>query len=255
MTLGVDPPFLEVDGIQRPTLQSDTPLWRPLRRDATGRDVEVVAGLLARLGFLAEGGQVVDSRFRDAVAAFEKTFGWASTREFKPEYVLWLPPAWTGPPVYQVQLGQTVAIDAPLLAQTTSLANASAAPLSGSDFAGFVDGRYQLRVLDGPTVPLAGDGSVPAESLALLAPKIDGVDPRPDTLDGVIELREAMSLQTVPTSAVIAGQNGATCVVLDGGEMRMVTVLGGRNGVSEIAPELPAAASVVSNPPVSAQCP
>lgn len=261
---------LRVDGAIIRGIAGEAPLHRNLSFDMHGPDVRQMQTFLAELGFLDA--SYVDGAFGKAtyaaVCGYEQSIGVEPTGTFRTDYVVWLPET----PF--VVASSSILIGAPAPPLGTILASAQAtvrgAALKNSSGANLnLDAPYEV-LADGEVIGIVGaDGLVPADvtELATVLERVGSANGSPDTdtlgseqssgrpanaaLAVTIRREVPREATAVPTSAVMAGDNGSTfCVwVRDGvGHMPVaVTIVGGTMGVTELE-DLPQHDDVLVNP-------
>lgn len=246
--------LLSVDGLDRPVLISELPLWRPLTWATEGPDVSAVSSLLVGLGFLdsEQQSEHVDATFVRAVRAFEDAVGWPRTGVFRPEYVVWFPPGSDEFSAFAISLGEVIQPESVVAIRSPEVRSARAVRRDGSGLELTDVGQpWEFVVANGPVVPVDLDGSV-EQSLSLLA---DYIDQESGTIAGVTRLSSPVDWQTVPGASIVADDEGTTCVILSDGQTWPVTVIGSSLGVTRIVPTLPQDAEVMASPdPFTGTC-
>ena len=252
---------VELDGIERPGLQSDGPLWRTIEYMDSGEDVDAVASLLVELDFLDDAEALPvesDVSFRFAVREFETAFGWRRTGDFRPEYVVWIGPEEFDVGTYDVAVGDFVFAEAQLATGPVRLTSAYAVSLLDGRRVTLESGPFVLEVGDLPPVELTLTGFVSTESdLDLLGSAIrSGRLQRTDMsgLTGRVRLAESIEFLTAPSSAVLASATGETCLIRQAGSALQIEVIGGSRGVTAFHADAVIGDLVQSEPDVALSC-
>jgi hypothetical protein len=247
--------MLAVDGRHRPILRSKSPLWRNIDGGSTGDDVDAVMGLFTSMHLMdaTVGDALADEAFVAAVREFERQAGWSESGVFRPDYVLWISPDQTLLGEIALSVGDLVTGEAVLASPASVVTQAIAVPASADvELPMQLDESYEFQLLASQfSVGFGSNGGVRIADLDELTRRIE---PQTTEIAGLVRLVNPQTRQVVPTGAVYVTSNGATCVVLASGTQRPVRVLGGRGGLTEIVPDLPADAQVVVDPAAPKSC-
>lgn len=240
---------LDLEGITRHALISENPPYRILKSGEHGDDVGDVAAFLYAGGYLDSSDHLVyGPRMRSAVREFEIASGHAETGRFQPHYVVWVPAGHTNV-VLQAGLGDLVRAHTPLLHEPESIISATVHS-SVSETAVDAANRWVFQVNGGPLLELDQEAHVSAATLPVLAAHLSSLPPQvaETPLRGVLMRADPIERQSIPTRAVLVGRGGSTCVVDEGGTVRLVDVRAGSGGVSYIEPSLPTDIRIMLDP-------
>ncbi len=267
-------PILEIDGVTRVGVVSESPFHRPLRYGSDGPDVLALEQMLSDSGFFAdEPNERFNYTTKSAVKAFEDSIGVDKpTGEFYPHLVVWLPQPDTTLVSFTPRMGAPgPGIGEPIGASEHPLVSVRLLDVAGVPVSDLEPGRYELRI-ENALVGTVDDASS-------LGPAISGVlesrVPRPeatDPVDGVsstttvrgeVQLIQPVRTTAVPSSAVVTNISGdGFCVWIreEGARYRAasVSVVGGSLGVAEVAESFESDTEILANPLAildSAACP
>lgn len=222
-----------VDGVGIIALQSGSPFYRDLARGDKGQDVEELSNSLAGLGLLQADstGTVMTSEIVDAVRELNYLRG-ADSRVFSFQHVLWLPePIRIGevklfPGTPAPNAGDTALVGLPGVEGAT----VRVASDTGEEADLPLDGQARVVLVAGQELPLDQDGRVgdPSVLASYFTPDVT-------TVDGLqVRLRAERAVYELPASALIVDAT-TECVAREDGMTVEVDVVGGRQGVVQLA--------------------
>lgn len=235
VTLANGDPIVAIDNVPRLAAATAKPFWRDLSLGDQGADVAMLQTFLGDLGFY-DG--KIDGLFgqgvRAAVVGFADGLGIpASDGTFLQGWVIWLPAPEFRLESGDIAAGQTAPPQgSPIATGRLPLNSADLVLLDAPERSTF-DDDWGLTV-DGLTIQLDVNGSVPPEHLEDLA---DVVDPGLEGVSARVHLLEPVIVKVMPASAVTPGDAGTLCVwVLEDGEYQgfPVEVAGGGGGSVEL---------------------
>lgn len=236
-----------VDGVDRVAYQSETPLFRVLRRTDTGSDVAILER------FLAEGGWFdgePDTSFTSATSAAVDALGkWLGVAKpggvFDPAWLVWV----GAEPFVVSEVEARVGFPAPspgspLLAGLAQISAATLVSPNGANLELEGDrvlevGEESILFIDG--IPGAGE----LERLSRL------VTPLSEQTGGTLKLAVGRVAFVVAATAIVADPDGSLCVFVTAGsgyEPRPVTLGGGRASTVDIVTGLGDGDVVLVNP-------
>ncbi len=245
--IGTGDVVLTVDGIDRLAYQAESPMFRPLRRADSGPDVETLEGLLAGWGIFDA---APDRSYTSSTAAAVDRLGF-SLGVSKPGGVFdpgWL--IWVGSKPFAIsQVAATTGFPAPapgtpLLAGLPGIADARLASPNGSllELAGervLEIGDQRVAFVDG----VADPGEL--ERMSTLVPALS------EQTGGTLKLATPRVAYVVPATAIVADEDGATCVFVADSTAytaRPVTLGGGRASTVDVVSGLDDGDQVLVNP-------
>jgi len=222
---------------------SKAPLFRDIHKGLKGADVKTAQQLLKDLNFYT--GSVdgnADATTEKSIKAFNKHYGWGKDNStFALASLVWVGQAPVAVSEVSVTLGSSVSPGTELFKTTASLAAIVVAETPNLP----TEGDVTLTV-NGVTVPyVVGSGAVTepdavAQIAATMGTTTEGV--------GTVALVSPQVVGTVPSSAVVSDESGATCIFADvtAGPFA-VTPLGGTLGTVDLDESLVGQA-VLTNP-------
>ena len=252
--LGMAEAVLDLDGVTRHALVSESPPYRVLESGEHGDDVADVAAFLYAAGYLKSPAHLIyGPRMQHGVSAFEMASGRAETGRFQPHYVACVP-ADHANVVLQVGLGDRVRADMPLLLEPESVTSAKV-QLSVGETSVEAPNRWVFQVNGGPLLELDRSANVLDATLPNLAAHLQSLPPRvaQEPVRGVVMRANPIDRQSVPTRAVLVGLGGSTCVIDEDDAVHLVDVRASSGGVSYIERSLPIDIRVMLDPQQTGQ--
>ncbi len=245
--IGTGDVVLTVDGIDRLAYQAESPMFRPLRRGDSGPDVETLEGLLAGWGMFDA---TPDRSYTSSTAAAVDRLG-LSLGASKPGGVFdpgWL--IWVGSKPFAIsQVAATTGFPSPapgtpLLTGLPGIADARLASPNGSllELTGervLEIGDQRIIFVDG----VADRGEL--ERMSTLVPALS------EQTGGTLKLATPRVAYVVPATAIVADEDGATCVFVADSTAytpRLVTLGGGRASTVDVVSGLDDGDQVLVNP-------
>jgi hypothetical protein len=238
---------VQVDGIDRIAYQAESPLYRSLRRNDSGPDVEVLETLLNGWGFLAEApDRTFTSATGTAVNGLGQSLGVARAGGvFDLSWLVWLGPDDLRVVEVEAAVGfPAPAPGTPFLVGAPSIIDAVLTNQEGRPLE--TEGARVMEV-DGEPIEFV-DGLASAEQLA----KMSGlVRPLSEQISGSLKLKTPRVAFVVPSTALVIDETGASCVFVDDGGRFVstgVTIGGGRASTVDIVDGLENGQAVLINP-------
>lgn len=245
--------LLEVDGQPLLSLCGDRPLWRPVTGGMKGPDVTEVIALLRAAGQLTTP-TPTGRQLTDAIEAWQRRNGLAVTGSLAPDAVIWIRAPLT-PSLVTVQPGDLATAGMTVLTVEPHLA---AARFVGT--APHVTSVARIINISGQpdTVSIDASGKVTQllELERIVRAGVRSGDALPGTLDAVSRLSQAVTLDAVPSGAIVSGRS-ETCVLVadqDGLHSVRVTVVDSEIDAALVTGDLRAGEQVITSPDGSAKC-
>lgn len=205
---------VQVNGVDRLAARLRAPFHRSLAPRDTGSDVEALQGFLQRTGrFSGEIDGVYGSTTSAAVRSLESDIGVSRpTGVFEPGMLVWLPSDSFEVGQVNVQLASSGPPLGSVIAEGTAVVVAGSVSYVPTSI--HSSGPLVLRLGD-LVISLNADGrSISDDGLEDLTA---AVDPEVTTLEGHVVMAEPVPAWQVPTTSVVVGEGGNTCVWLVAG--------------------------------------
>lgn len=218
---------IAIDGVPRIAYSGATPFYRDLSYGDSGGDVATLISLLQRSGHLnAEAAYepAFTWEIGSALREFQTSFGLERTGELVSDHFVYLPSEFGAVTEVQVSLGDQLAGDTVIATGSGPAYRAAVYAAGTSERPTGVDPGASLVLSAGDQhITLSTLNMQAEEATALLdtlrawaaAGTVDiAVEDRAVVIDGVfLAYEHPIDVATVPYSAVLAGEAGATCVV------------------------------------------
>lgn len=202
---------IQVNGVDRLAARLPAPFFRSLAPRDTGSDVEALQGFLQRTGrFSGEIDGVYGSTTSAAVRSLESDIGVRRpTGVFEPGMLVWLPSDSFEVGHINVQLASSGPPLGSVIAEATAVVVAGSVSYAPTSI--HSSGPLVFKVGD-LMISLNSDGrSISDDGLEDLT---TAVDPEVIALEGHVAMAEPVPLWQVPTTSVVVGEGGNTCVWL-----------------------------------------
>jgi hypothetical protein len=248
---------ISVDGVPLLSMATTIPLWRDLRRGASGADVTSLQDELAAEGFdvRADGNRVENQTLAAMRALFAATgVPLAAGQTIPQSRILWVPSTTVPISGCPLAVGQYLESSETVLEFPPNLIGARLVSVPTS----LVPGTRVLRI-GTLSVPVAADGAVTAATaLAQIAQTSQyatssAAGSASPTLSATEQLAKATDVTVVPP-ATLVGINGSHACILSHGHPYPVTIAGSQLGESYVQFTAGTPHSVDLEPPASATC-
>lgn len=237
-----------VDGSLTLGYVAERPFYRKLSDGTVGPDVAAAEDLLVALGYLDEDRDTerFDWKIRSATKELNKDLG-AGGNDFDPVVLVWVGETPMRPSSIDIVAGDQYpapgdpVVSGPRAIESATVKNADGEQLKAADLAG-----RKIR-LDGLDIEL-GEKGLDIEDREAISNHLPS---SPEEVEGVLELSSAVTLNSVPASAIVLDVNGDACIYTADQRPVPVEIVDGEPGrayieSADLANELPS--EVLANP-------
>lgn len=245
-------PLLAIDGVTRIAAATPSPFYRALAVGDKGEDVKSLESALGAMGlFRGTANQAYDEATAGAVKKLEKRIGVPGepTGAFDPLWMVWLPAEGLEAQTVNAAVNQAApAQGTPIFSTAPSVENIAIAGKTGS--LDFQSGAYILGQSGADVATIRSESDVNLDLIGKLTAQDEsgsaggsGAPAASRTYAVSLRRETAVTLLSVPSSAVMTGRDGSvTCVYGKNGpedatyRAMQVTVVGGSLGVTHLEP-------------------
>ncbi len=243
--------LMRIDGVQRIGARTSQPFHRPISHGSAGDDVGDLNEFLKRQGLPHDQGAIAGNFTVSGIQKFAVKVGAGGATSFDPSWVVYLPSDQFQVMKMELEVGQTapapgsaIATSTPIISYATVVTQ-GVIPVNSDGLAGAtVDlisaERLAVDVPSDVTLRFGGQEIALSDDRKSLSPiglaVIQGLAPTSGPVVQAVLSRPASDGDVViPSSGLIAGSGGATCIVRQGdASSHRVSVIDERNGQSII---------------------